>query len=647
MKARISVRVASFAGAIAPREHRRLTVWLVMTLIGCVAAMALLAAHATSAEAHSGPHASIVIRVKGPAALTRGTFAYVKPACHSGSKQRVGADGRAIFRRCPLSARTARRSFRASIVPPRRANVVGAARKTVRLRRGSVGRVTFRVTTAARGVNGYTTAPLGCSMNSGGQADQRGIMYVACKDRILRFHEDGRALAPIVLGGAGLADVAPSPDGSLLYVVRRGAMGWPVIRYRRVEGTTYKLTDWEPQGFLMGGVRRPINARNISTDAWGDLYVSNQGRYADGTQAYTRIVKISPDGHVLTAFGEFDIHGEPGTFNLNRGLAASRDGRRLYVTDHLVNRIQRFDLQDDGSYAFKLAFGTFNKDCAVGGGTLAAPSDVGTDGFDNVYVTDTSCHRINKYDADGRFIATIGVGAMDHDIAVDRLGNVALPEWDRRLVRTAANPAPLPFPAITRPTIDTTAPQLREVTVPSPTTTREITVTIDAVDESGEMGKMRFANEDGNWGDWMPFEAQASWTLTDGYGYKGVFVQVSDAAGNISDPLFRQLRYDEPAGDGGGNTGLDTVAPTLNSVTVPATTTTREITVTIDAVDNVAVTHARFATEDGNWSDWQPYSVQMPFTLSDGYGYKGIYVQVRDAAWNISASQYRTLRYEP
>lgn len=647
MKGGMPVRGVSLARAIALIGHRRLVLWLVVMSFGCIVAMALLAIYATLASAHSGPHSSIAVRVKGPATITCGTFAYVKPACHSGSKQRVGADGRATFRRCPLLARTARRSFRVSIDPPEQANVVGDARKTLRLRKGSTGRVTFRIAPAARGVNGYTAAPLGCSMNSGGQADQRGIMYVACKDRILRFHEDGRTLAPIVLGGADLADVAPSPDGSLLYVVRRDAMGWPVTRYRRVQGTTYKLTDWKPQGFLMGGVRRPINARNVSTDAWGDLYVSNQGRYADGTQAYTRIVKIAPDGHVLTAFGDFDIHGEPGTFNLNRGLAASRDGRRLYVTDHLVNLVQRFDLQADGSYAFKLAFGTFNKDCAVGGGSLAAPSDVGTDGFDNVYVTDTSCHRINKYDADGRFIATIGVGAKDHDIAVDRLGNVALPEWDRRLVRTAANPAPLPFPAITRPRVDTTAPQLREVTVPSPTTTREITVTIDAVDESGKMGKMRLANEDGNWSDWMPFEAQAVWTLTGGYGYKGVFVQVSDAAGNTSDSLFRQLRYDEPTGDGGGNAGPDTETPTLNSVTVPATTTTREITVKIDAADNVAVTHARFATEDGNFGAWEPYSAQMPFTLSAGAGIKGVYVQVRDAAWNISASQYRTLRYEP
>jgi hypothetical protein len=83
----------------------------------------------------------------------------------------------------------------------------------------------------------------------------------------------------------------------------------------------------------------------------------------------------------------------------------------------------------------------------------------------------------------------------------------------------------------------------------------------------------------------------------------------------------------------------------LRGATIPAATPTSNITVTIDAIDNVAVTHVRMATDAGNdWTAWLPYSPTMAFTLRAGTGFRGVYVQVRDAARNESAMAYRMTR---
>ena len=51
------------------------------------------------------------------------------------------------------------------------------------------------------------------------------------------------------------------------------------------------------------------------------------------------------------------------------------------------------------------------------------------------------------------------------------------------------------------------------------------------------------------------------------------------------------------------------------------------------------------ATDNGNdWTAWQPFTPAMQFTLRAGIGFRGVYVQVRDAARNESAMVYRTTR---
>jgi hypothetical protein len=78
----------------------------------------------------------------------------------------------------------------------------------------------------------------------------------------------------------------------------------------------------------------------------------------------------------------------------------------------------------------------------------------------------------------------------------------------------------------------------------------------------------------------------------------------------------------------------------LAGVTLPASTTTRVISVKLSASDNVAVTEVRFANEDGTWAPWQAFAATKQWTLSPGAGFKGVFAQVRDAARNESKSIY-------
>ena len=119
-----------------------------------------------------------------------------------------------------------------------------------------------------------------------------------------------------------------------------------------------------------------------------------------------------------------------------------------------------------------------------------------------------------------------------------------------------------------------------------------ITVNVAATDNTG-VTMMRLANEDGTWGAWKAFAAGSQWTLTAGYGTKGVTVQVKDAADNLSNTIYKTLSYTQapvnppPAGD--------IADPILVSATVPATTTTQTVAVALDATDDKGVTQVRFA----------------------------------------------------
>jgi sugar lactone lactonase YvrE len=528
--------------------------------------------------------------------------------------------------------------------------------------------------------------------NGSGQAANDGTLFMACRYSVYVDDANGVELGRIQLpSGYKYYDVAPSPDKKYLYVTRmeewkgnaKTVYGQPhAIRMVRTGTTgiaytydpTWKLGDfntatksWHPYG------------RYIATDFWGDIYFSNGGWVyhwaADGTYsldepAVNAILKYSPEGVKKTMFMSSD---ELGDFNTNLGLAVTRDGRTIYTVEHTAGRVQRFDYDGaSGNYKQGIvsqvkAWGTSDptpEKCDPADGKLALPYDIGVDPWGFVYVADTVCSKVEKFDADGKSVSSTVVAAQIHGLAVDIHGNVFLGYGGQIMKRTAGNPEPGPLPTPqplgtpTAPpppppppggTVDTTAPVISTWAIPAITTTQTIAVTSTATDNVG-VTHIRLENEDGNWSAWMPYAASVNWTLSPGFGTKAVGIQVKDANGNLSpEPTLTNgyLKYTKY------QTIIDTQDPVISSLVVPAivhfpTPTGATVHVEMTVTDDTGATKMRIADENGEYDAWQPYkaSFDVPITPAS-YGTKAIFVQVQDGAGHWSDEVLRFYSFQP
>ncbi|MDO8615317.1 MAG: NHL repeat-containing protein [Dehalococcoidia bacterium] len=118
---------------------------------------------------------------------------------------------------------------------------------------------------------------------------------------------------------------------------------------------------------------------------------------------------------------------EPGSFNEPGGLTVDSQGN-LYVADIMNHRIQKFDAE--GNFLAQ-AGGK-----GSGEGQFNEPWGVAVDGDGNVYAADSFNHRIQKFDADLNFVLAFGKPASNledpepdvfwgpRDLSVDADGNV-------------------------------------------------------------------------------------------------------------------------------------------------------------------------------------------------------------------------------
>lgn len=171
--------------------------------------------------------------------------------------------------------------------------------------------------------------------------------------------------------------------------------------------------------------------RAIAAGPDGSIYVADTGGF--------RIEKFTPDGQFLTAWGQLgkieDNTALPGTFNEIWGLAVDADGF-VYASDTWNHRIQKFTA--DGE--FVAAWGTFGLTDA-GLSAMWGPRGIAVDADNNVYVADTGNKRILVFDSGGNPIRQIGQGgALDGEldeptsVAVSSDGRVFVADtWNQRV----------------------------------------------------------------------------------------------------------------------------------------------------------------------------------------------------------------------
>jgi len=171
---------------------------------------------------------------------------------------------------------------------------------------------------------------------------------------------------------------------------------------------------WGSNGVGQGDFNGPFG---IAVDAAGNVYVAD-------TFAY-RVQKFDAGGNFILMWGRdvqvggvtsFEIclasesckagtNGSGnGEFNLPHGIAVDGNGN-VYVSDSSNDRIQKFDA--DGNYAGQ--WGGLGDE----GGQFDNPTGVAVDDAGNVYVADSFNNRVQKFDAAGNFLLAWGYNVID------------------------------------------------------------------------------------------------------------------------------------------------------------------------------------------------------------------------------------------
>ena len=170
--------------------------------------------------------------------------------------------------------------------------------------------------------------------------------------------------------------------------------------------------------------------RGVAVDSAGFIYIADTGNH--------RIQKFGPNKQLLTKWGSFcdllqkqgcvDPDGEgplelgDGQFALPQGIALDSAGN-VYVADFGNARIQKFDA--NGKFLTK--WGSLG----AGEGQFHEPRGIAVDSRGNVYVVDSGNHRVQKFSPAGAFLAKWGIPGnedgqffLPFGIAIDSQSNV-------------------------------------------------------------------------------------------------------------------------------------------------------------------------------------------------------------------------------
>jgi len=178
-------------------------------------------------------------------------------------------------------------------------------------------------------------------------------------------------------------------------------------------------------------------------------------------------------------------------------------------------------------------------------------------------------------------------------------------------------------------TLDTVAPALTTVSIDGGATyatTSSAQLAISATDATSGMGSMHFRNEAGTWSAWEPFSSPKTWALSQGDGYKVVYVEVTDKAGNVASAQ--------------DSICLDTATPVVSLVINNGDKYTMDATLglLITVTELGSGTTSLRISNDGTWNteEWVPFVHTVSWTSEPGDGLKTVYVQVKDAYGRVS-----------
>lgn len=193
---------------------------------------------------------------------------------------------------------------------------------------------------------------------------------------------------------------------------------------------------YDPSGRWLRGFGQAMFVwpHGIYVDSDGNIWVTDAD---DDGQRGHQVFKFSPQGEVLMTLGEPGVAGSgPGQFNGPTGVVVAPNGD-IFVTDghdpDSNNRVQKFSA--DGR--FLASFGGTGS----GPGQFIVPHEIAIDSFGRLFVADRDNNRIQIFDQDGVFLdqwqqfgraSGLFIAADDTLYVSDNQSNTARnPGWER------------------------------------------------------------------------------------------------------------------------------------------------------------------------------------------------------------------------
>ncbi len=176
---------------------------------------------------------------------------------------------------------------------------------------------------------------------------------------------------------------------------------------------------------------------NLEMNAPRDIAIAPDGTLYVADSRNNRILHLDANGSLINQWGSYAniLEGEApaGTFNEPWGIAVAADGS-VYVSDTWNHRIQKFNA--DGK--FITMWGTFGSDTPL---MFYGPRGIDVDDAGRVYLADTGNKRILIFSENGDFITLFGgygflPGQLDEPcgVAVDHNGAVYVSDtWNQRM----------------------------------------------------------------------------------------------------------------------------------------------------------------------------------------------------------------------
>jgi DNA-binding beta-propeller fold protein YncE len=186
-----------------------------------------------------------------------------------------------------------------------------------------------------------------------------------------------------------------------------------------------------------GGPEPLVSPVDVAVHPDGNVWVVDSGS--------SRFQIFAPDGAFLEAWGtpgdgdgEFNFQVDPNDPSHGIGSVAFDNEGNIYVADTSNHRIQKFDHDRQ----FVTAWGS----AGYGDGQFPGPISVAVDAAGNVFATDDWRDDVQKFDSDGTFLLKFGGhGSEDGQLnatgylTVDGQGNVWIADWGNNRIQQFAN----------------------------------------------------------------------------------------------------------------------------------------------------------------------------------------------------------------